>query len=92
MRKKKFGNTCYVNSVLQALYFCKPFREKIIQYKLAYNQRISSLSNKDSSNNYNNNSSDSNDTSSHNYLNNGHFNHINGNEDSINVNTVIVFN
>ena len=30
----KFGNTCYVNSVLQALYFCKPFREKLIQYKL----------------------------------------------------------
>jgi len=29
-----FGNTCYVNSVLQALYFCRPFREKIIQYKL----------------------------------------------------------
>lgn len=29
-----FGNTCYVNSVLQALYFCKPFREKLIQYKL----------------------------------------------------------
>lgn len=36
-----FGNTCYVNSVLQALYFCKPFRDKIIEYKLAYNQRIS---------------------------------------------------
>lgn len=35
-----FGNTCYVNSVLQALYFCKPFRDKIIEYKLAYNQRL----------------------------------------------------
>ena len=23
-----------MNSVLQALYFCRPFREKIIQYKL----------------------------------------------------------
>ena len=22
----QFGNTCYCNSVLQALYFCKPFR------------------------------------------------------------------
>lgn len=30
----QFGNTCYANSVLQALYFCRPFREKIIQYKL----------------------------------------------------------
>ena len=39
----KFGNTCYVNSVLQALYFCRPFREKIIQYKIAYNQRTANL-------------------------------------------------
>ncbi|CRK95749.1 CLUMA_CG009206, isoform A [Clunio marinus] len=29
-----FGNTCYSNSVLQALYFCKPFREKVLEYKL----------------------------------------------------------
>ncbi|RNA35706.1 Ubiquitin carboxyl-terminal hydrolase, partial [Brachionus plicatilis] len=35
-----FGNTCYANSVLQALYFCRPFRERIIQYKLAHAQRI----------------------------------------------------
>uniref|UniRef100_UPI00358E6FAF ubiquitin carboxyl-terminal hydrolase 46 isoform X3 n=1 Tax=Myxine glutinosa TaxID=7769 RepID=UPI00358E6FAF len=28
-----FGNTCYCNSVLQALYFCKPFREKVLDYK-----------------------------------------------------------
>ncbi|XP_071846553.1 ubiquitin carboxyl-terminal hydrolase 46-like [Apostichopus japonicus] len=28
-----FGNTCYCNSVLQALYFCKPFRDKILGYK-----------------------------------------------------------
>merc|ERR1712012_844407 len=25
-----FGNTCYSNSVLQALYFCRPFREKCL--------------------------------------------------------------
>ncbi|KAL4695319.1 hypothetical protein H8959_000414 [Pygathrix nigripes] len=25
-----FGNTCYCNSVLQALYFCCPFREKVL--------------------------------------------------------------
>ncbi|KAK7503716.1 hypothetical protein BaRGS_00004839 [Batillaria attramentaria] len=28
-----FGNTCYCNSVLQALYFCRGFREKVLQYK-----------------------------------------------------------
>uniref|UniRef100_A0A914CTM9 ubiquitinyl hydrolase 1 n=1 Tax=Acrobeloides nanus TaxID=290746 RepID=A0A914CTM9_9BILA len=28
-----FGNTCYCNSVIQALYFCQPFREKILAYK-----------------------------------------------------------
>uniref|UniRef100_A0A1E1XHB6 ubiquitinyl hydrolase 1 n=1 Tax=Amblyomma aureolatum TaxID=187763 RepID=A0A1E1XHB6_9ACAR len=33
-----FGNTCYCNSVLQALYFCKPFRDKVLEYK-ARNKR-----------------------------------------------------
>ncbi|KLO20145.1 cysteine proteinase [Schizopora paradoxa] len=28
---ENFGNTCYANSVLQALYFCHPFRELVIQ-------------------------------------------------------------
>ncbi|KRZ02631.1 Ubiquitin carboxyl-terminal hydrolase 46, partial [Trichinella zimbabwensis] len=28
-----FGNTCYCNSVIQALYFCRPFREKVLNYK-----------------------------------------------------------
>ncbi|XP_054246895.1 ubiquitin carboxyl-terminal hydrolase 12 [Indicator indicator] len=28
-----FGNTCYCNSVLQALYFCRPFRDKVLAYK-----------------------------------------------------------
>jgi uncharacterized UBP type Zn finger protein len=27
-----YGNTCYVNSVLQALYFCVPFREGLLHY------------------------------------------------------------
>lgn len=29
----QFGNTCYCNSVLQALYFCRPFRENVLSYK-----------------------------------------------------------
>lgn len=29
---ENFGNTCYANSVLQALYFCAPFRDLVIQY------------------------------------------------------------
>jgi ubiquitin carboxyl-terminal hydrolase 9/13 len=29
---ENFGNTCYANSVLQALYFCSPFRDLIIQH------------------------------------------------------------
>ncbi|KAF8226664.1 cysteine proteinase [Tricholoma matsutake] len=28
---ENFGNTCYANSVLQALYFCAPFRDLILQ-------------------------------------------------------------
>ena len=29
---ENFGNTCYANSVLQALYFCRPFREGLLEY------------------------------------------------------------
>ncbi|CAP29492.1 Protein CBR-USP-46 [Caenorhabditis briggsae] len=28
-----FGNTCYCNSVIQALFFCRPFREKMLNYR-----------------------------------------------------------
>jgi len=28
-----FGNTCYCNSVVQALYFCEPFRERVLEYR-----------------------------------------------------------
>lgn len=29
---ENFGNTCYCNSVLQALYFCKIFRDRVVTY------------------------------------------------------------
>ncbi|CAN6479865.1 unnamed protein product [Victoria cruziana] len=29
---ENFGNTCYCNSVLQALYFCVPFRDQLSEY------------------------------------------------------------
>lgn len=29
---ENFGNTCYANSVLQTLYFCRPFRDRVLQY------------------------------------------------------------
>ncbi|KAI3437589.1 hypothetical protein D9Q98_000042 [Chlorella vulgaris] len=29
---ENFGNTCYCNSVLQTLYFCRPFREQVLHY------------------------------------------------------------
>ena len=29
---ENFGNTCYCNSVLQALYFCTPFREEVLAF------------------------------------------------------------
>lgn len=36
---ENFGNTCYCNSVLQALYFCEPFRKAVLDY--AGSRRIS---------------------------------------------------
>ena len=29
---ENLGNTCYFNNVVQALYFCMPFRNKLLQY------------------------------------------------------------
>uniref|UniRef100_A0A0D9VHF0 Ubiquitin carboxyl-terminal hydrolase n=1 Tax=Leersia perrieri TaxID=77586 RepID=A0A0D9VHF0_9ORYZ len=33
---ENFGNTCYCNSVLQALYHCVPFREQLLEYYATY--------------------------------------------------------
>ena len=30
---ENFGNTCYCNSVLQALYVCRQFRDKVVSYR-----------------------------------------------------------
>ncbi|TCD66506.1 hypothetical protein EIP91_001282 [Steccherinum ochraceum] len=40
---ENFGNTCYANSVLQALYFCGPFRELVIQYPDPAGPELSSI-------------------------------------------------
>ncbi|GJQ10804.1 hypothetical protein GpartN1_g4989.t1 [Galdieria partita] len=42
---ENFGNTCYCSSVLQALYFCKPFRERVLAYKKELLQRQQELEN-----------------------------------------------
>lgn len=39
----QFGNTCYCNSVLQALYFCRPFREKVLAYKVSDERRFQNI-------------------------------------------------
>lgn len=36
---ENFGNTCYCNSVLQALYFCPPFRDAILRYAQSIENR-----------------------------------------------------
>lgn len=37
---ENFGNTCYCNSVLQALYFCRPFRERLLQYAASLPENV----------------------------------------------------
>lgn len=39
---ENFGNTCYVNSMLQSLYFCRPFRDSVLSYKSPTRERSES--------------------------------------------------
>lgn len=39
----QFGNTCYCNSVLQALYYCAPFRERVLECGLGEDSTSGSL-------------------------------------------------
>ncbi|GAC95517.1 ubiquitin carboxyl-terminal hydrolase [Pseudozyma hubeiensis SY62] len=39
---ENFGNTCYVNSVMQSLYFCRPFRDSVLSYKASGRERSES--------------------------------------------------
>ncbi len=41
---ENFGNTCYCNATLQALYFCSPFRTKLLHYYLDHLQSFSTSS------------------------------------------------
>ncbi|KAK4538117.1 hypothetical protein CDCA_CDCA16G4142 [Cyanidium caldarium] len=34
-----YGNTCYANSVIQALYFCEPFRSEVLRYHAELERR-----------------------------------------------------
>uniref|UniRef100_V5F0Z0 Ubiquitin carboxyl-terminal hydrolase n=1 Tax=Kalmanozyma brasiliensis (strain GHG001) TaxID=1365824 RepID=V5F0Z0_KALBG len=39
---ENFGNTCYVNSIIQSLYFCRPFRDSLLSYKTSSRERSES--------------------------------------------------
>ncbi len=41
---ENFGNTCYANSVLQALYFCKPLRDRAIAHSASRRSRMAPAS------------------------------------------------
>lgn len=46
---ENFGNTCYCNSVLQALYFCEPFRKAVLDYAAARRHSTSTITTSSSS-------------------------------------------
>ncbi|KAI8341107.1 hypothetical protein BC941DRAFT_415866 [Chlamydoabsidia padenii] len=50
---ENFGNTCYCNSVIQALYYCKPFRDCLTNFPLSAST-ITTTTNNSNSNHYQN--------------------------------------
>ncbi|EGC36657.1 hypothetical protein DICPUDRAFT_77679 [Dictyostelium purpureum] len=68
---ENFGNTCYCNSVLQVLYFCVPFRNRLLKYYCEVKglppfvpYDIDDLESNNNNNNNNNNSDNSNKSKS----------------------------
>ena len=45
---ENFGNTCYVNSMVQSLFFCRPFRDSILSYSPKASQALDSIPEKPS--------------------------------------------
>jgi hypothetical protein len=42
---ENYGNTCYCNSVIQALYYCKPFRDRMLMYYRERGRKVDDLPN-----------------------------------------------
>nr|CAG8530074.1 5572_t:CDS:10 [Entrophospora candida] len=76
---ENYGNICYCNSILQALYFCKPFRECVLNFP---NGQMGSFAPQSMSPTYSSHNSTSN-TNASNYNNN------NGNSNGSNINNEI---
>ncbi|KAN0019138.1 hypothetical protein ACTFIU_002340 [Dictyostelium citrinum] len=73
---ENFGNTCYCNSVLQVLYFCVPFRNKVLQYYCELKGLPPVVINNNNENNNNNINNDNNN----NYVNNDYYSMNNNGE------------
>ncbi|KAN0023787.1 hypothetical protein ACTFIV_008174 [Dictyostelium citrinum] len=88
---ENFGNTCYCNSVLQVLYFCVPFRNKVLQYYCELKGLPPVINNNNENNNNINNDNNNNNYVNNDYYsmnNNGeHYNNYNNDNNSSNSST-----
>jgi len=88
---ENFGNTCYCNSVVQVLFYCLPFRQKVLQYYCDQKSiPMPSITSPDPvNNNHHVNSNNNNNNSNTQYSNNENFNgkrNLNNSNNSINSN------